>query len=92
MQLTSTINTTPLNVPLENGKPMPLQNGHFPTHFIKNKKVVQIQDWPSVMNEQGKGYTTHFIAFFMKWHFLYMQIPEMIISGMSYLLKNVVFW
>ena len=40
------------------------------------------------MNEQGKGCTTHFINFFMKWHFLYIQIPEMIISGMSYLLKK----
>ena len=40
------------------------------------------------MNEQGKGCTTHFINCFMKWHFLYIQIPEMIISGMSYLLKK----
>ena len=35
---------SPLIVPLWNGGALPLQNGHFPTHFIKNKKVVQIQD------------------------------------------------
>ncbi len=38
---------------------------------------------------KGKGCTTHFINFFMKWHFLYMQIPEMIISGMSCLYKKM---
>ena len=43
------------------------------------------------MNKE-KGCTTHFINFFMKLHFLYIQIPEMFISGMSYLLKNVAFW
>ena len=61
-----------------------LRNCHFPTHFIKKKGCV-CPGWPSVMNEQGKGCTTHFINFFLKWHFLYIQIPEMIISGMSYL-------
>ena len=34
---------SPLIVPLWNGEALPLQNGHFPTHFINDKKVVQIQ-------------------------------------------------
>ena len=34
--------SSPLNVPLQNGKPMSLQNGHFPTLFINHKKVVQM--------------------------------------------------
>ena len=37
------VDESPLIVPLWNGEALPLQNGHFPTHFIDDKKVVQIQ-------------------------------------------------
>ena len=45
--------TSPLIVPLWNGEALPLQNGHFPTHFINDKKVVQIQgDLQSWMSKE----------------------------------------
>ena len=69
---------TPLNVPLQNGKPMPLQNSHFPTNFIKNEKVDGLQSW------MNRAKVIRLIIFFMKVYFLYVQIPEMVISRMSY--------
>ena len=47
----------------------------FPYPFHKKEKGCACPGWPSVMNEQGKGCTTHFIIFYKL--FYEMAIYEM---------------
>ena len=62
--------TSPLNVPLQNGK----HNGHFSTHFINHKKVMQLCRSRMAFNHEWtlKRVYDAFYSFFWKWNGPYL--------------------